>query len=123
MKDAATTEIYTLSLHDALPIFTTSWGQRPADQVFNEAFRSTANWNESFLDSAVFDEKLDMARQELDLEKRTALYQDLQMFLYEEGGTFIPFHVNQVVVISARVSGLPAIFDDGVTYNKVSVSE
>ena len=105
------------------PAATTAWGQRPADQVFNEAFRSTATWNESFLDSAVFDEKLDMARQELDLGKRTALYHDLQMFLFEEGGTFTPFHVNQVVVTSARVSGLPAIFDDGVQYHNVSVGE
>jgi peptide/nickel transport system substrate-binding protein len=105
------------------PAATTSWGQRPADQVFNEAFRSTATWNESFLNSAVFDEKLDMARQELDLGKRTELYHDLQMFLYEEGGTFTPFHINQVVVTSARVSGLPAVFDDGVQYNSVSVGE
>ena len=105
------------------PAATTSWGQRPADQVFNEAFRSTATWNESFLDSAVFDDKLDMARQELDLGKRTALYHDLQKFLFEEGGTFTPFHVNQVVVTSARVSGLPAIFDDGVQYHNVSVGE
>jgi ABC-type transport system substrate-binding protein len=64
-----------------------------------------------------------MARQELDLGKRTALYHELQMFLFEEGGTFTPFHINQVVVTSARVSGLPAVFGDGVQYNNVSVGE
>src|SRR5262245_62653396 len=29
-NDTATTEIYTLSLHDALPIYRKSWRQRPA---------------------------------------------------------------------------------------------
>jgi len=105
------------------PVVTTSWGQRPADQVFNEAYRSTASWNESYWKSSSFDMKLDQARQELDRGKRTALYQNLQKMLFEEGGTFIPFHVNQVVVTSARVTGLPAMFDDGVQYHMVSVGE
>ncbi len=105
------------------PAVTTSWGQRPADQVFNEAYRSTASWNESYYKNSDFDQKLDQARQELDLNKRTALYHDLQRMLFEEGGTFTPFHVNQVVVTSARVTGLPEMFDDGVQYHTVSVGE
>lgn len=105
------------------PAVTTSWGQRPADQVFNEAYRSTASWNESYWNNPEFDRKLDQARQELDLAKRTALYHDLQKMLFEEGGTFTPFHVNQVVVTSARVTGLPVMFDDGVQYHNVSVGE
>ena len=104
-------------------ISTTGWGQRPADQILNEAYRSTASWNESFIKIPGFDQKLDMARQELDLEKRTALYHELQEVLFEQGGTFIPFHVNQVVVTSARVTGLPVMFDDGVQYHNVSVGE
>ena len=47
----------------------------------------------------------------------------MQKILYEEGGTFIPFHVNQVVVTSARVSGLEPVFDDGVRYHLVQVSD
>jgi len=105
------------------PAVTTSWGQRPADQVFNEAFKSTASWNESFLNNSAFDEKLKMAGQEMDVNKRTALYGDLQNILFEEGGTFIPFHINQVVVTSARVTGLPAVFDDAVQYHNVSVGD
>jgi peptide/nickel transport system substrate-binding protein len=105
------------------PAVTTSWGQRPADQVFNEAFKSTASWNESFLNNSAFDEKLKMAGQEMDVNKRTALYGDLQNILFEEGGTFIPFHINQVVVTSARVTGLPAMFDDAVQYHNVSVGD
>ncbi len=105
------------------PAVTTSWSQRPADQVFNEIYRSTASWNESAWKNSGFDQKLDQARQELDSKKRTALYHDLQEMVFEESGTFIPFHVNQVVVTSARVKGLPAMFDDGMQYHNVSVSE
>jgi peptide/nickel transport system substrate-binding protein len=105
------------------PAVSTSWGQRPADQIFNEAYRGGASWNESFWNNSVFDQKLDQARQELDLKSRTALYHDLQNMLYEEGGTFIPFHVNQVVVLNARISGIEPIFDDGVQYHKVQISE
>lgn len=105
------------------PVSTTSWGQRPADQVFNEAYRSTASWNESAWNNSAFDQKLDEARQELDLKKRTVLYHELQRILFEEGGTFIPFHVNQVVVSRARVTGLPKMFDDAMQYHTVSVGE
>ena len=105
------------------PAVTTSWGQRPADQILNEAFRGGASWNETYWNRPDFDQKLDQARQELDLEKRTALFHELQRILYEEGGSFIPFHLQQVVVTSARVSGLEPVFDDGVRYHLVHVSD
>ena len=106
-----------------LPAVTSSWGQRPADQIFNEAYRGGASWNETFWNRPEFDEKLDQARHELDFEKRKLLYHDLQRALYEEGGSFIPFHMNQVVVTSARVSGLDPVFDDGVRYHLVNLSD
>jgi len=105
------------------PAVTTSWGQRPADQILNEAFRGGAAWNETYWNRPDFDQKLDQARQELDLEKRTALFHELQRILYEEGGSFIPFHLQQVVVTSARVSGLEPVFDDGVRYHLVNVDD
>ena len=72
------------------PIVTTSWGQRPADQILNEDYRGGAPWNETYWNRSDFDKLLDQARQELDFEKRTALYHELQSILYEEGGSFIP---------------------------------
>ncbi len=105
------------------PAVTTSWGQRPADQILNEAYRGGADWNETYWNRPDFDQKLDRARQELDREKRTALFHDLQRILYEEGGSFIPFHVKQVIVTSARVSGLEPVFDDGVRYHLVHVDD
>ena len=60
------------------PFFATGWSQRPTDQILNEAYRSTAAWNETAWNSADFDAGLDAARGELDFDKRKALYGDLQ---------------------------------------------
>ncbi|MCZ6863313.1 MAG: ABC transporter substrate-binding protein [Alphaproteobacteria bacterium] len=105
------------------PVVTTRWGQRPADQILNEDYRGGAPWNETYWNRPDFDKLLDQARQELDFEKRTALYHRLQEILYEEGGSFIPFHVNQYVVSTAKVSGLQAVFADAVRYHLVHVSD
>ena len=105
------------------PAAVTMWGQRPADQILNEAYQSEASWNETIWKNPTFDSKLAKARQQLDLEKRKALYQDLQKMLFEEGGSFIPFHLNKIVVTTSRVSGLEPVFDDGVRYHLVHVSD
>ena len=102
---------------------TTSWGQRPADQILNEDYRGGAPWNETYWNRADFDGLLDQAREELDFDKRTALYHKLQRILYEEGGSFIPFHINQAVATTARVSGLQAVFADAIRYHLVHVSD
>ena len=105
------------------PVVSTRWGQRPADQILNEDYRGGAPWNETYWNRPDFDKLLDQARQELDYEKRTALYHELQRILYEEGGSFIPFHVNQPVVTTARVSGFQAVFTDAVRYHLIHVSD
>ena len=105
------------------PVVTTSWGQRPADQILNEDYRGGAPWNETYWNRADFDKLLDQARQELDFEKRKALYHRLQTILYEEGGSFIPFHINQAVATTARVSGLQPVFTDAVQYHLIHVSD
>ncbi|MCH2516433.1 MAG: ABC transporter substrate-binding protein [Dehalococcoidia bacterium] len=104
-------------------VVNTMWGQRPADQILNEDWRSGAPWNETYWNSADFDKLLDQARQELDFEKRKALYHRLQRILYEEGGSFIPYHVNQPVALTARVSGFQAVFTDAVRYHLIHVSD
>jgi len=101
---------------------TTSWGQRPADQILNEDYRGGASWNETYWNRPEFDDLLDQARQEIDFSKRTALYHKLQRILYEEGGSFIPYHMNESVVTSAKVSGLD-VSEDAVRYHLVRLSE
>ncbi len=105
------------------PVVSTRWGQRPADQILNEDYRGGAPWNETYWNRPDFDQLLDQAREELDYEIREGLYHRLQEILHEEGGSFIPFHVNQAVATTARVSGLQAVFADAVRYHLVHVSD
>ena len=105
------------------PVVITRWGQRPADQILNEDYRGNAPWNETYWNRPDFDEMLDKARKELDFEKRRDLYHQLQRILYEEGGSLIPFHVNQAIATTTRVSGLQAVFADAIRYHLVHVSD
>ncbi len=105
------------------PFVATGWSQRPADQILNEAYRGGVAWNETAWNDPEFDAALDAARSELDFDKRKALYADLQRTLWNEGGSFIPVHLNQTRVISSRLSGLPAVEDFSVRYELVTKAE
>ncbi|RVU31134.1 ABC transporter substrate-binding protein [Neptunomonas marina] len=102
------------------PAVATRWSQRPADQVLNEAFRSTAAWNETFFKNADFDSALDKARSELDFDKRKALYADLQNTLWEQGGALIPYHLNQTRVMRSNVTGLDPVENFSIRWNRVN---
>ncbi len=101
----------------------TRWNERPADQVFHEVYLSTAKWNESYFKEQEFDELLAAARRELDFEKRKALYVAAQEYLWENAGTFIPYHVTRFVGVSTRVSNLDNVKNDAVRWHLVEVTE
>ena len=105
------------------PAVATRWSQRPADQVLNEAFRSTAAWNETFFKNKAFDGLLDQARGELDFDKRKALYGKLQNTLWEEGGALIPYHLNQNRVMRANVTGVDPVENFSIRWHKVAVND
>jgi peptide/nickel transport system substrate-binding protein len=90
-----------------VPFCTSSWGERPADQVLNEVFRAGASWNESFWEDETYGETLDAARRELDFEKRRALYQDAQRMLMNGSGNIIPFFTTDLRAMSGRVKNFP----------------
>src|SRR5690606_11602912 len=50
----------------------TSWSQRPAAQILNDAFRSGSSWNESYCADPKFDELLDVARASVDFDQSKA---------------------------------------------------
>ncbi|WP_037312440.1 ABC transporter substrate-binding protein [Ruegeria halocynthiae] len=104
------------------PFFATGWSQRPADQILNEAYRSSATWNETAWTSPDFDAKLDAARSELDFDKRKALYGELQKELWENGGSFIPVHLNTVRAFSAKLSGVQPVEDFSIRYEGIAKS-
>ena len=106
-----------------LPVSQTRWGQNPADKILNADFRGGAQWNETRFNNAEFDALLDQAGQEPDFEKRKALYAQLQRIIYETGGNFIPFHMNQAIAVTDRVSGMQAVVGDAVRYHLITVSD
>lgn len=103
--------------------FATSWGARPADQVLNEAFTSTAKWNESSFKDPVFDKLLKKARYEIDFYRRRDLYIEAQAYLSENSGTLIPFHRSQLVALSPRVQDMPAIKSDRIPWHVVNLKD
>jgi peptide/nickel transport system substrate-binding protein len=107
------------------PFVGTHWGQRTADQVLNEAFRCGASWTEGNFCSEEFDQLLDDARKELDLAKRTELYQKAQQLIVDESGVIIPFFKNEVDVMNARVKGIPLDkFDyDNIPWQEIYIEE
>ena len=103
------------------PISMTRWGQRPADQILHEAYISGAPWNETYQASEAFDKLLGSARRELDFDARRGLYVQAQEWLWENGGALIPYHVTEIVGLTARVKDLDAAINDAVRWHLVSV--
>ena len=105
------------------PFVVSYWRERPADQILNEVWRSTATWNESYYQNPAYDQLLDDARTELDFDARRELYQAAQQLIAEEGGHLIPYHVNQFHIVSNRVSGVPAQAFTEIEWHTISKSE
>lgn len=105
------------------PVSVTSWGERPADQILNEAYRSTSSWNETYYGNPDFDALLDQARSELDPARRAELYGELQRILFEDGGSLIPYHVNGLRIARADMTGLPVQGNDYVLWHLVDKTD
>lgn len=103
------------------PVFVDSWGQRPAAQVLNEVFRSTATWNPTGLKDSALDTMLNDARSTADAKSRTAKYQAIQQHIFENTAMFIPYHKTLVRAMSAKVKGIEPIVIDAVRWEKIEV--
>ena len=99
----------------------TRWNERPADAILNEVYRSGTPWNESHFVDAKFDAILDVARRELDFEKRKARYIVAQDYLWENGGTLVAYHANVLVGLTARVKGVDPVENFSIRWHKVTV--
>lgn len=105
------------------PFVTSSWLERPADQILNIAWRSTSPWNESYFQNEAFDQLLDETRQTLDFDARRDLYQAAQRQIAEKGGNLIPYHTNRAYILSAAVSGFPARDFQHIEWHRITKSE
>ena len=105
------------------PACVTSWSERPADQILNEAYRTGSSWNESYFTNAAYDSLLDKARSSLDINEARASYVEAQRILFEEGGTFIPYQENGRRVLSANVRGIKPLGEDYIRWHEVDLAE
>lgn len=102
--------------------FVDSWGQRPATQVLNEVFRSTAAWNPTGQVDKDLDKMLDAARSTKDQGERVEQYAKIQERLFENSAIFLPYHKVLTRAMSSKVKGIEAIVIDAVRWEKISVS-
>lgn len=103
--------------------YTSLWFERAADNILNLVWRSTADWNESNFQNPEFDQLLDDARRELDFETRRDLYRSAQQLIYTDGGSLIPFHVDNFHIMSAELSGMQARDFQHIDWHKISKGE
>ncbi|SLN67821.1 Heme-binding protein A precursor [Roseovarius albus] len=101
--------------------FATSWSARPADQVLNEAYHSSASGNESYYRDPNFELMLLAARKELNFEDRRKLYIRAQEHLADTSGTLIPFHRTQLVGLSKRVRDIDPVRSDVIRWHLVKL--
>ncbi len=101
------------------PFITTSWNERPAPLILNEAWRSGAPWNETYWNQPEFDQLLDQAAAEPDVALRRGFYWQAQEQLSQNGGAFIPFHLNQTRVISTCIAGVQPIGAEHIDFAKI----
>ncbi|MEZ4713382.1 MAG: ABC transporter substrate-binding protein [Caldilineaceae bacterium] len=105
------------------PLVASFWFERPADDILNTLWRSTAPWNEAYFQNADFDQLLDEARSALDFDARRTRYQEAQQLGALEGGHLIPFHVNQFTAVSNKVIGVQAREEQQMEWHLISKSE
>jgi peptide/nickel transport system substrate-binding protein len=99
----------------------TRWNERPADGILNETYATGAPWNESHFSDPKFDAILTAARGELDFDKRRAKYVEAQDYLWENGGTYVVFHVTVLVGLTPRVKGIDPVENFSIRWNNVTV--
>ena len=117
----APADTYWQTLWKKVPAMLTRWSQRPADQVLNEVFRTGALWNDSGFSEPGFDVLLNSARAEPSERVRQQHYRELQQHLYDRSGTFIPYHIAQMRVLSRRVQPFDAVEYFSVPWHKIAV--
>lgn len=105
------------------PASVTSWGERPADQILNEAWATGSSWNESYYANSEYDQTLRLARASLDQTAAKALYVKAQDILFQDGGTFIPYQEDGRQVLSARVKGVAPVGEDYLRWHLVDLVE
>ncbi len=90
------------------PFCMVQWGARPTpDVMLSLAYKDDAAWNESHWQNERFNVLLRQAKAELDQDKRTAMYREMQELARNDGGTIIPMFTNFVYARNKKVKHGP----------------
>jgi peptide/nickel transport system substrate-binding protein len=101
------------------PFFVSYWSRRPDVSAFPVGYRTDAKYNETHWMRKDFDALLNKAESTTDPAARTALYQQAQKTLTEEGGAIIPLFTTIVAAMRQGCSG----FVPHVDNNRISFAE
>jgi peptide/nickel transport system substrate-binding protein len=71
--------------------------------MFSLAYKDDAAWNESHWQNEQFNKILREAKAELNQEKRTEMYREMQQLCRDDGGTVVPFFRNRVYARRSNV--------------------
>jgi peptide/nickel transport system substrate-binding protein len=91
------------------PMFVSGDLQYPADFSLHLFYHSGSPYNASYYANPAFEQLLADARAALDADERTALYQQAQQLLFEDGGTLVPFRQIELRAFRDTVSGVEPI--------------
>ena len=85
----------------------TGWGPRSVPQIYLDlAYHSEATWNESHYNNPRVDELIELARSELDHDKRVAAYKEFQQIMLDDGPVIVPYFFAQFMVLASHISGV-----------------
>lgn len=100
-------ESYWTAVAGKRPYFATNFFARPTPNLLlNVTWKTGSQWNYSQFSNARLDELIDLARTTLDMDKRTAMYHEIQQILHDSGAVAMPVFMSYIDGVSSRVEGL-----------------
>lgn len=80
------------------------YGMATEDICLSQAYAADAAWNDTFWKHERFNKLLVEARAELNTEKRSEMYGEMQRILRDEGGLVLPMFPNNIWAVSKKVA-------------------
>ena len=105
------TEIYYGDMWMNVDFGFTDWGPRPYPQPYLDlAYVTGGDWNESKYSNPKLDELAAQAGKEIDQQKRTELYHQIQKIFMEEGPIIVPFFLDNLYATRSNIGGVKPSF-------------
>jgi peptide/nickel transport system substrate-binding protein len=101
----APSDVYWSEFWNKKPFHIGCWSGRRAEEALFAAYHSEAPWNHSHFRNPEFDQLIEEARQTVDYDERSRLYQEAQKLLSEEGCVIIPFFMDVLAATRADIVG------------------